>query len=118
MSYCRWSTDDFQCDLYVYEDCSGGYTTHVAENRVIYKEPLPAVVPLTPGTLKEWHARHEKVYQMLHNVERAPIGLPHDGETFNDDTPEELLDRITRLIDMGYRCPPSVLEAIREEAGA
>lgn len=26
MSYCRWSTDDFKCDLYIYEDVAGGWT--------------------------------------------------------------------------------------------
>lgn len=26
MSYCRWSDDS---DVYVYEDCRGGWTTHV-----------------------------------------------------------------------------------------
>jgi hypothetical protein len=40
MSYCRWSSNDFQCDVYVYEDVAGGWTTHVACNRVVYSEPL------------------------------------------------------------------------------
>ena len=25
MAYCRFSSDDFQCDLYVYADVSGGF---------------------------------------------------------------------------------------------
>lgn len=29
MSYCRWSSDNFKCDVYVYADVSGGWTTHV-----------------------------------------------------------------------------------------
>lgn len=33
MSYCRFSSDGFNCDVYVYEDCAGGWTTHVAANR-------------------------------------------------------------------------------------
>ena len=39
MSYCRWSSDHFECDVYVYEDCSGGWTTHVAGRR--RKNKLP-----------------------------------------------------------------------------
>ena len=27
MSYCRFSTDDFACDVYAYADVSGGFTT-------------------------------------------------------------------------------------------
>ncbi len=34
MSYCRWSSDNTNCDLYCYEDCSGGFTTHVAGFRL------------------------------------------------------------------------------------
>jgi hypothetical protein len=39
MSYCRWSSDHFECDVYVYEDCGGGWTTHVAGRR--QKNKLP-----------------------------------------------------------------------------
>jgi hypothetical protein len=39
MSYCRWSSDHFDCDVYVYEDVSGGWTTHVAGRR--RRNPLP-----------------------------------------------------------------------------
>ena len=35
MSYCRWSSDNWKCDLYCYEDVSGGITTHVAGNRIV-----------------------------------------------------------------------------------
>lgn len=39
MSYCRWSSDHFECDAYVYEDVSGGWTTHVAGRRRKTKLP-------------------------------------------------------------------------------
>lgn len=42
MSYCRFSSDDYQCDVYVYQDGNGGWTTHVAGSRYLFKEPLPA----------------------------------------------------------------------------
>ena len=35
MSYCRFSSEDFSSDVYCYADCSGGFTTHVASNRII-----------------------------------------------------------------------------------
>lgn len=34
MSYCRWSSDNWKCDLYCYEDANG-YITHVADNRIV-----------------------------------------------------------------------------------
>ena len=33
MSYCRWSSDRWQSDVYCYSDVIGGYTTHVARSR-------------------------------------------------------------------------------------
>jgi hypothetical protein len=30
LSYCRWSSDNFRCELYCYQDTCGGWTTHVA----------------------------------------------------------------------------------------
>jgi len=71
MSYCRWSTDDFQCDLYCYGDCSGGFTTHVACNKVIFKEPLPE--PAKELFSKEWLARYNYVMHMVDEAERIPL---------------------------------------------
>lgn len=33
MSYCRWSSDGFRCDIYAYASCEGGVTVHVARRR-------------------------------------------------------------------------------------
>lgn len=38
MSYCRWSSMDFKCDLYIYE-AEDGIAIHVASNRVIGDVP-------------------------------------------------------------------------------
>jgi hypothetical protein len=39
MSYCRWSSDFGECDVYVYEDVNGGWTTHVAGRRLKHRVP-------------------------------------------------------------------------------
>lgn len=39
MSYCRWSSDFGECDVYVYADVSGGWTTHVAGRRLKHRVP-------------------------------------------------------------------------------
>jgi hypothetical protein len=117
VSFCRWSTDDFQCDLYCYESCYGGFQTEVAGNRVIYSEPLPPEVPFDwPGL--EWRSRHEKVMQMVKSAKCEPLGLPHDGESFNDETLEDFLARLLMLREAGYRFPDYVLERVREEITA
>lgn len=114
MSYCRWSTDDFQCDLYVYEHCGGGFTTHVAGNRVVYDKPLPPAVPFQ-GNVDAWFARHRAVMDAVEVASRTPVGLPHDGETFNDPTLVDLLARLIHLREAGYKFPDQVLDQVRAE---
>jgi hypothetical protein len=115
MSYCRFSSDDFQCDLYCYEDVAGGFTTHVAGIRFIFKEPLPAPIILDDSNVKEWWVRNQVVSGMIDEADRVPLNLPHDGETFNDPDFKSLLGRIIYLKSLGYRVPDSVIEAIMGE---
>lgn len=115
MSYCRWSSDDFQCDLYCYEHCDGGYMTHVAGNRLVLTTPLPKPQPFTPENMKAWYRRHKRVERMLKKCKRVPIGGPHDGKSFWDETPQALLDRMLYLKQCGYRVPDYAINTIREE---
>jgi hypothetical protein len=116
VSYCRWSSDDYQCDVYVYEDVCGGFTTHVAGGRYVFKEPLPPPVSWDPQNMQAWFDRHDKVTQMVEDAETQAIGLPHDGESFNDDTAEECANRLEALRALGYNVPQYAIDALREEA--
>ena len=115
MSYCRWSTDDFQCDLYVYEHVGGGFIIHVAGNKVIFKDPLPPQVEITEDA-DAWFARYQTVMKMIDECERVPLDLPHDGESFHLDTAAEAADKVEELLALGYRCPDDVVPALRSEA--
>lgn len=112
MSYCRWSSDGFMCDVYVYEDCSGGWTTHVATNRV--KERAPEI--FVPGaTPEEYRERYDKYRKHMDTVERERINLPHAGESFNDATPGECAQRLQDLKALGYNVPQYAIDALLEE---
>jgi hypothetical protein len=115
MSYCRFSDDDFQCDLYCYEHVDGGFITHVAYNRPKYKEPLPAPIDPAKDTIKKWLERHKKVLTMVSEAERISITLPHAGESFCDNTLEDFLARLIKLRELGYRFPDYVIERVKEE---
>jgi len=117
MSYCRWSSDDFQCDVYVYEDCRGGFTTHVAGSRPVFAEPLPPKID-SRTDFSAWFARGAVVRKMLKTAGREFIDLPHDGETFNDATAALCADRLETLRRMGYNVPQRAIDALREEAAA
>lgn len=118
MSYCRWSSEDFQCDVYVYEHCDGGWTTHVAGLRYVFAEPLPEEVLFSEETCAAWIERHEKVSAMLNPDTMVAIGLPHDGKTFSDETPGDCADRLETLQKLGYRVPQYAIDDLREEHNA
>ena len=114
MSYCRWSSDDYQCDVYVYKDVCGGWTTHVAGSRYVFKEPLPPKVP--PTDTAAYVKRYEEISQMIDSADLVDIGLPHDGESFNSGSAGECADLLERLRGIGYNVPQRAIDALREES--
>jgi len=114
MSYCRWSSDDFRCDVYVYEDVCGGWTTHVAGNRIVGE--IPRVPDITTAPQDEWARAYQKQTAFLDGAKHEPIGGPHDGETFNDPSPSECADRLDSLRADGYTVPQHAIDELRDEA--
>lgn len=140
MSYCRWSSNNFWCDVYVYEDVAGGWTTHVAGNRLRFRAIPEIPMSLFPRLNGEWDKKNRKmVYpsryeaikasiiahiflwsHRLHmwsvsHIPRRNIGLEHDGETFNDPTPGECASRLIYLRDCGYIVPKYAIDSLLEE---
>ena len=70
MSYCRWSSMNWRCDVYVYEDCSGGWTTHIAGRR----RAIPPVPDIMFGRLSMWLNRWSGCYL---DRKRRVIVYPH-----------------------------------------
>jgi len=142
MSYCRFSSLNWMCDVYVYEDATfGGWTTHVAGNRLIFA-PIPTlpVMPLFGGTWDRearrivypsrwrerlaracthlWLASPRLTLWCLDVIPRRPIGLKHDGESFSDGSPGDCADRLLRPRAIGYRVPDSAIAALQAEQRA
>lgn len=114
MSYCRWSSDDFQCDVYVY--ASGrGWTTHVAGRRHVFTTTLPPVLDYHADP-EAWWARYQIVSDMVEAAELVEIGGEFDGAWFDDDTPGECADRLEHLRACGYMVPQYAIDELREEA--
>ena len=146
MSYCRFSSMNWRCDVYVYADYSGGWTTHVAGRRKV----LPPVPDIMLGRLSMWihrwsgcnwdRERREFVYPhrwrgvayriwnrfssfwynrvhmvSLHLIPLRPIGLPHDGETFNDPSSIKCAARLDMLRAVGYIVPQSAIDELLSE---
>lgn len=89
MAYCRFSSDNFNCDVHCSaEECEDGSTvwvTHLAAHRRI-------------GGRKE------------------PLDLPHAGESYEDASAAACLARLRELRRMGYRFPDRALQRLEEDA--
>lgn len=113
MSYCRWSCDDYKCDVYCYEDCGGFFYVGVADVNYDFKEPLPDKLSLGD---EGWLERHNKVLDMCENADKKPIGLSRDGESFKVKTAAETAEMLESLKAEGYNVPDYAIEALKEEA--
>lgn len=116
MSYCRWSSDDFRCDLYCYQS-SQGYTTHVAGNRIVGDVPHVDWESFLDKRVsaKEFVVQHNAQMDFLLNAKREPIGLPEDGKSYDDPDLASFLERVLNLKKMGYQVPEYVTRTIVEE---
>lgn len=118
MSYCRFSCNDYQCDLYVYQNVYGGYSVHVAANRAVFKTKLPKPVPFGPDkkSIEVWMKRHNKVMNMRDRAKLVNIKHPDAGKTFMFHTATEAAEKIRWLMNEGFRVPDHVIPALLEDA--
>ena len=113
MSFCRFSSDNWKCDVYCYESVAGGFVTHVAGNRVV--GDIPQCPRPTKENMEEYMTAHRLQMDFLDTCQRAPIELPHAGESFSDDDAGACADRLESLRAMGYHVPQYALDALRQE---
>ena len=124
MSYCRWSSDDYQCDVYVYEDVGGWWQTYVAGRRRVLREgvsfPPPVSFDDDPGGYVRRMAQVTKLVQPSNEgVLWDWVDLPDlDDDSFRDGTPGECADRLEWLRDQGLNVPQYAIDALREEQRA
>jgi hypothetical protein len=109
MSYCRWSSDDFRCDVYAYES-DAGFIVHVANSMYIGDIPrVPFILDVSNEEfLKAYHAQHD----FLKTAKQKKIGLENDGENFQYDSLPEMLGALRGLKNKGYRIPDWVFKEI------
>jgi hypothetical protein len=114
MSYCRWSSDNHACDLYVYASVHGEYVIHIAGNRIVGDPPpYPSASLNLPH--EAWAKMLEQHSHFLKTAKREDIQLPHAGETFREPDLQRLHQRLRYLRELGYRFPDQVLTTIEEE---
>jgi len=116
MSYCRFSSYEYACDVYVYAGIGGGFVTHVARGRYVFDPPLPPPIELTESTIDAFVRRDAEVQARVDASTLVPIELPHAGETFDDADAGACAARLIELKRLGFRVPQAAIDALREEA--
>lgn len=129
MSYCRWSSDDYQCDVYVWADCEGGYCTEVAGRRRVWNDdvtlPPPVTLPVGAACSRERSAwafahggREATVSALLDDETRwtwLNLPIPDGGRSYWHDTAAECADNLERLKAAGFNVPQYAIDNLREE---
>lgn len=112
MSYCRFSSDNWKSDVYVYES-KEGYVIHIASNR--FAGDIPSLLSWNDATSDEYFARHKEQIDFVATTQRVAINGAFDGQDFTLATLEELRDLLRSLTAAGYHVPEYVFETIAEE---
>lgn len=115
MSYCRFSSEHWTSDVYVYESCRG-FVIHVAEARHTSSEPYPVPPELLwerpPDEILYWL---NKERDWLRAAVLTPIGLSRDGAVIETDTPAEAAKVLLDLRKEGYRVPATAIDELLAE---
>ena len=111
MAYCRWSSDDFQCDIYAYP-ADDGVTVCVAR----YRYSTPPARRSENTTRFRRLERHQAIHALLEDAPLIPIDLPYAGEWRGGLSPAEAAEWLTELRELGYNFPVDVIDAILEDA--
>ena len=112
MSYCRFSSDNWKSDVYVYEG-SNGFNIHVAGMR--YTTEIPKVLPYSEVSHDEWFASYQKQMEVIQKAESKKIGGIYDGEAFVFDDAQSTIDKLQDIKEHGYNVPQFAIDSLQEE---
>lgn len=143
MSYCRWSSDFGECDVYVYEHVGGWWDVNVAGRRWRHTVPQEIKDMLTSTgdefveqylAERQWRDSVQKAHPheviMAKNTkgEDSPMYWPadseyidlstiskHAGAHWQCDSPGEAADVLEMVRDSGLNVPQYAIDTLREE---
>lgn len=122
MSYCRFSSDAFRCDVYAYGDVSGGYTIHVAARKRLvpddFPDPLATMVEMVDADPATAIARYNDLNAAMVAFPFVDLTAPSAGQTFHCADLEDFKAKMLDLRAEGLRFPDDVLDEIDAELRA
>lgn len=124
MSYCRFSSDNWKSEVYVYANVSGAWTIHVAGNKIVGDVPEEDLSflsikdresPEYKAAIQRFTDGHKAALGFLATASRCDLTLPHAGETFDTASPGDCADKLEELAALGYHIPAGVIDDLRAE---
>ena len=114
MSYCRFSSDDFRCDVYAWNDISGVYRIEVARNRIEWGDKLPPEVDYAEDP-EGWIKRHSLVLKLAGELPHTMIDHELAGTGITCYDGEHFRDTMLMLKSEGFYIPDYTIDMIIED---
>lgn len=113
MSICRWSSDNYRSDVYVYSH--GGWTIHVASYRIAFHPDHPLLPIPLDGDPAAWVAYTEASRVAHEHTERSRIDHPLAGASYREPTAAACLRRLQELSAEGFHVPEFAFDSLVDE---
>ena len=105
MAICRWSSNGYMCDLFIYQNNSDEkWYVCVAGRRFIKDDEYPEREDF--DEYSEWVT---KVTKWADNALVEEIELPYAGETLVIDNIDDTVAKVRELKELGYNIPEDIL---------
>lgn len=113
MSYCRFSTDNFRSDVYVYYG-DEGYTCHIASRKISNIDECPEIsITLSLEDNQKFIERSRIRQEWMESYAlRVPIEHELAGTTFTTNTSEEMVEELLFLRQEGFHVPQNAIDAL------
>jgi hypothetical protein len=113
MSYCRFSSDNFRSDVYVYYG-DLGYTCHIASRKISNIDECPEIsIALSLEDNQKFIERYRLRQEWMENyATRIPIEHELAGTTFTTDTPDEMVEELIYLREQGFHVPQNAIDTL------
>ncbi len=113
MSYCRFSSDNFRSDVYVYYG-DLGYTCHVASRKISNIDECPEIsISLSLEDNQKFIERYRQRQDWMENY-ATRITIEHElaGTTFTTDTSDEMVEELIYLREQGFHVPQNAIDML------
>lgn len=118
MSYCRFASDGFQSDVYVYES-GNGFVINIAQYSLSNDWTYPSLFANAPTDEADFlvHATAviQKQQEWMRTATRTKIKRLHSGDTFNIKDRQGAADRLMYLRGLGYHVPQCAIDGLLED---